>query len=72
MSGTGRSRQNIERNFKTTIEENSLDLLLEDYNLSVEINDEIFEKLNDYVLEQKETNDYDHHQNEIANYIFRK
>ena len=67
MSGTGRSRQNIERNFKTTIEENSLVLLLEDYNLSVEINDDIFEKLNDYVLEQNVTNDYEHHQNEIAN-----
>lgn len=65
MSGTGRSRRNIERNIITTVEQEQFEALFEDYNLSLEINDVIFEKLNDYVMEHRETKDYIHHANEF-------
>jgi hypothetical protein len=65
MSGTGRSRMNIERNILTTIEQEQFEALFEDYNLSVEINDDIFKKINDYVMEHSEKKDYSHHSNQF-------
>lgn len=69
MSGTGRSRKNIERNIKTSLGQGQFESLFEDYNLSVEVNDDIFEKLSNYVLEHKETKDYTHHTNQIATFF---
>ena len=69
MSGTGRFRKNIERNIKTTLGQGQFESLFEDYNLSVEINDDIFEKLSDYVLKHKETKDYIQHTNQIATFF---
>ena len=65
MSGTGRSRMNIERNIITTVEQEQFEALFEDYNLSVEINDDIFDKLNDYVMKHSQTTEYSHHANQF-------
>ena len=58
LSGTGRNRNNIERNFMTQIDESSCSKLLKDYSFSTRITESIFTQLQEFIKENSFEREY--------------